>query len=226
MSGFCIKINAENYNKGMDKLNAKDFWNKRADHYDKSVNTTYADAYQKTIDLAREHIKPDDNILAFACGTGIVSNALAENAKKVTAIDISDQMVANAKQKADQENISNISYKVANLEDDEIQAGKYNVITAFNVLYFLKDLDKKLKLTYDMLPENGYFLSVTDCIPQRRSWKSFRMDILMKLKIVPYFRRMNPDDLTAYIEIAGFKIIRIENLHPEPPNLFVVAQKQ
>ena len=207
-------------------MNAKDFWNKRADHYDNSVNKTYAEAYQKTIDLTCKYVEPDDKLLAFACGTGIVSNAVAAHVQSLTGIDISENMVAIAQQKAEQEGITNVSYSVANLEDEEIQAGNHTVITAFNVLYFLKDLDQKLKLIYNMLPENGYFLSVTDCVTREKGLKPFIMNIMMKFKKVPFFRNLNPAELTAHIEKAGFKITLIENLHTEPPNLYVVAQKK
>ena len=210
----------------MDNLNAKDFWNQRADHYDNSVNKTYADAYQKTIDLTKSYLKPEDHVLCFACGTGIVSNSIAGSVQTVTGIDISENMIAKAQHKAEQEGIDNISYAVANLEDDQIQSGNYTVITAFNVLYFLKDLDKKLKLIYNMLPENGYFLSVTDCVGKKKGFTHFYRNILMKLDLIPFINHMNVNELTAHIEKAGFKILFIENLHTEPPNLYVVAQKQ
>jgi ubiquinone/menaquinone biosynthesis C-methylase UbiE len=207
-------------------MNTKDFWNQRANHYDNSVNKTYADAYQKTIDLTCKHVNREDKLLAFACGTGIVSNAIAPHVQHVTGIDISDKMIAIAQQKAEQDGIENVSYAVANLEDVEIRAGNYTIITAFNVLYFLEDLDQKLKLIYDMLPENGYFLSVTDCVSKEKGLKPFFLKILMKLGIVPFIRQMTPVELTGNIEKAGFKILLIENLHTEPPNLYVVAQKQ
>ncbi|MBI9051366.1 MAG: methyltransferase domain-containing protein [Anaerolineaceae bacterium] len=206
-------------------MNAKDFWNKLADNYDVNVNKTYADAYQKTIDLSKEYVKRDDRLLAYACGTGIVSNTLAAHVQSIKGIDISEKMIANAQQKAERENISNVSYAVAALEDESIQAGGYDVITAFNVLYFLSDLDAKLELIYKMLPENGYFLSVTDCVGIRKGLKHFVMGILMRLNLMPYIRYMTTDELTTHIEKAGFKIVHVENLHPEPPNLYVVAQK-
>lgn len=209
----------------MENLNAKDFWNKRADHYDKSVNKTYADAYQKTIDLTCNYVKPDDKLLAFACGTGIVSNAVAAHVQSVTGIDISENMIAIAQQKAEQEGIDNVSYSVANLEDKEIQSGNHTVITAFNVLYFLPDLEKKLKQFYDLLPDNGTFLSVTDCVGKRKGLIHLYRSILMKLNIIPFIRQMSTEELTTLIEKAGFKILHVENLHTEPPNLYVVAIK-
>ena len=209
----------------MDNLNAKDFWNTRAENYDERVIKTYAETYQKTIELTLKYLQPDDKVLAFGCGTGIVSNDIAAHVQSVTGIDISDQMLAAAQQKAEQEGIKNISYTVANLEDDEIQAGNYTVITAFNVLFLLKDLDQKLKLMYNMLPENGYFLSVTDCVGKKKGLKAFLSNILKKFKKTLFYRHMTPEELTTRIEKAGFKILLIENLHTDLPNLYVVAQK-
>jgi 2-polyprenyl-3-methyl-5-hydroxy-6-metoxy-1,4-benzoquinol methylase len=213
------------YYKGTDNMNAKDFWNKLAENYDINVNKKYADAYQKTIELTREYVQADDRLLDFACGTGIISNPIAAQVQSITGIDISENMIAKARQKAEQEGISNISYKVATLEDEATQGGTYDVISAFNVLYFLRDLDEKLTQIYNMLPEKGYFLSVTDCVAKRKGLKPFIMDILMKLKILPFIHYMTAEELTAHIEKAGFKIVRVENLFPDPPNLYVVAQK-
>ena len=225
MSGFYIKINVAKNDKGMGKLNAKEFWNQRAANYDATSGKNYAEAYQKTIDLTCRYVTSEDKLLAFACGTGIVSNAIAANVQFVTGIDISDKMIAVAQQKAKQDGVENISYIVANLEDAEIQAGNHTIITAFNVLYFLEDLDEKLKLIYDMLPENGYFLSVTDCVRKEKGLKLLFRSLLLRFKKVPYFRHLTPEELTFHIEKAGFKIVQIENLYPEPPNLYVAAKK-
>ena len=166
-----------------------------------------------------------DNLLAFGCGTGIVSNTIAPHVKSVTGIDIAENMIAQAVNKAAEQQIENITYLLAGLEDAQIQAQNFSVITAFNVLYFLKDMDQKLRLIYDMLPEGGYFLSVTDCAAGEKGLKGFLINIGMRLNLVSFVAFLSTDELVGHVKDAGFQIIHVENLYPEPPNLYIVARK-
>lgn len=206
-------------------MNAKEFWNKRADAYDASVKTRYADAYQCTIEITKKYLNQEQRVLAFACGTGIVANEIAADVQHITGIDISDQMIAHAGKKASDQHISNITYHVTALEDEVVQAGHFDVITAFNVLYFLPDLKKKLRLIHAMLPEGGYFLSVTDCLGHVNPVRKLVTRLLIGLHRIPYMHLFTPEQLISEIKNAGFTIITTENLFHEPPNVYIVAQK-
>ena len=54
-----------------------EFWDGRAQNYDAQVGTHYAEAYEKTAACFKKYLKPTDTVLDFACGTGIVTFAVA-----------------------------------------------------------------------------------------------------------------------------------------------------
>ena len=54
-----------------------EFWDGRAQNYDAQVGTHYAEAYEKTAAHFKKYLKPTDTVLDFACGTGIVTCAVA-----------------------------------------------------------------------------------------------------------------------------------------------------
>lgn len=54
-----------------------EFWDGRAQNYDAQVGASYAKAYEMTADRFKQYLKPTDTVLDFACGTGIVTLAVA-----------------------------------------------------------------------------------------------------------------------------------------------------
>ncbi len=207
-------------------MNQREFWNKLANNYDNSVQGKYSDAYRRTIDLAREYLKQEDVVLDFGCGTGIVTNEMARSVKQIVATDVSDQMIVQAKAKAVATQTDNILYLVGDLNHEQVKSTQFSAITAINVLYFIRDLDGLLKHFYAMLPEGGYFLSVTDCLGDHRNLRSVIYSLLMRLGFFPFMRSLSQAELTKAIEKAGFEVIKTENLFPNPPNLFVAARKK
>ena len=70
------------------------FWNKIAKVYDKSSYSTYADAYKRTIEKTKEYLNPEMTVLDIGCGTGIITNEIAEDVKNIDAIDYSEKITA------------------------------------------------------------------------------------------------------------------------------------
>lgn len=207
-------------------MNQRKFWNKLANNYDKNAQGKYGETYRRTVNLAREYLEEDDVVLDFGCGTGIVTNELAGSVKQIIATDVSDQMIVQAKSKAVATQIDNIEYRVGDLNQDQIKTTKFSSVTAFNVLYFIHDLDGLLKQFNAMLPEGGYFLSVTDCLGGRQNFRNVIYSFLMRLGFFPYMRYLSQAELTKAIEKAGFEVVKTENLFPNPPNVFVAARKK
>jgi 2-polyprenyl-3-methyl-5-hydroxy-6-metoxy-1,4-benzoquinol methylase len=207
-------------------MKAKQFWNNRAAGYDASVQGKYVEAYRKTVEISREYLDKNTRLLDYGCGTGIITNQIAPDVGSVTAVDISENMIAIARQKAAQLNLSNVTYLAAKLTDERIQSGSYDVISTFNLLYFIEDLEGLLRKIHEMLPQGGYFLSVTDCLGEKVMLKSLIISVMMKMKLLPFMRLLSTKQLVKAIEEAGFEVVRVENLFDSPPNLYIAAQKR
>ena len=186
---------------------------------------TYAQTYRDTIALTLGYMGARTRVLDFGCGTGIVTNEMALHVRSVTAIDTSAEMIGKAAGKAAEAGIKNVDYRVTGLDDPALDNGGFTVITAFNVLYFLKDLDGALRRIHGLLPEGGLFLSATDCAGELPFLKKTAARALVAFGKVPYASFLTPGGLEERVAAAGFTILRTENLFENPPNYFIAAVK-
>lgn len=67
-------------------------------------------------------IQPTDKVLDLFCGLGNFSFSIAQKAQKVIGVEGVQAMVSRATQNACQNNLSNVDFYQANLEDDQHQA--------------------------------------------------------------------------------------------------------
>lgn len=117
------------------------FWDRTASNYDreeKKDEKTYVQIIEKT----RNYINPSDTVLDFGCGTGLVSNEISENVRKIYAIDISSKMIDIAKNKAGMRNIQNIEYIHTTIFDEKFEPGSFDIILAFYILHLTNDSQK------------------------------------------------------------------------------------
>jgi ubiquinone/menaquinone biosynthesis C-methylase UbiE len=205
---------------------SRKFWNLHAEKYDAQVLKKYKDAYKNTIELSKQYLKSNHIILDYACGTGITTIELSENVKNICAIDIADKMIHIAKQKSINKGVRNIDFKVGDLSDIEKTGAKFDVILAYNILYFSKDIEKVLYQINNLLFPSGVFLSATDCFGENKDFKMLITTFLSRLGLLPFMKSYTTKELEKVIAENGFKIIKTQNLHNgHPPNYFIAAEK-
>ena len=112
----------------------REFWNMRAQNYDEVIGPAYASAYDKTVSNTLKYLKPEDRVLEFACGTGIVTLPVAQKVAHVRAIDISDEMVLRLQKKVTEQQIPNLEVSRTDLFDPCLEPGSFDAVLAFNVL--------------------------------------------------------------------------------------------
>ena len=207
-------------------VSCKEFWNQRSRTYDQSSGTHYADAYAKTAANTLKYLKPEDNVLEFACGTGILTLQVAPHVAHLRAIDISDQMAARAAAKVEAAGLGNTLVTNTDLFDPSLPEGTFDAVLAYNVLCYVETPQQVLGRIRVLLKPGGMFLSATDCLGNgitrerlRKFWKSHTGSM-------PYVAFYTMKKLEAEIARAGFTVLERENLFPAPPNLFVAARRE
>ena len=135
-------------------------------------------------------------------------------------------------QKTEEPSISGNFEKLMNWADQYRQMGvranadiPRDAVTAYNVLLYMKNQDEVLRRIHKLLKPGGIFISATDCLARsfapvavEKFWKS-------KLGLMPYVSFETPIGLMRKIQKHGFLVLEIVNLHQNPPNIFIVAQK-
>ncbi len=90
------------------------------------------------------HLKGDERVLEFGCGTGLIGLNIAPFVKEVIGIDISEKMVEKFNEKAKRLNLNAKAYKKDIFEIDE----KFNIAISSMTMHHIKNikaLSNKLK---------------------------------------------------------------------------------
>jgi ubiquinone/menaquinone biosynthesis C-methylase UbiE len=99
-------------------MKSEKFWDKTANKYDQEEKKD-EEIRIKIIEKTKKYLKISDNVLDYGCGTGLISNEIADNVKMIHAIDTSSKMIEIAKKKADRRKIENIDYCHVNLQESD-----------------------------------------------------------------------------------------------------------
>lgn len=95
-------------------------------------------------------------ILDIGCGMGeFAQYCLDHHAKHVTALDVSSNMLAIAKQKHAH---PHIDYQLQAIEDYEAPSNSFDCITSSLSLHYVQDFDKVISQIAQMLRPNGVFI--------------------------------------------------------------------
>ena len=202
------------------------FWNHRALNYDEMIGPMYEDAYRKTSANSLKYLCAQDNVLEFACGTGIVTVDVAPHVAHIRAIDISDEMVARAQKKVADAGLRNVHVTQSDLFALGLEAGSFDAVMAFNVLLYVDNFQEVMERIHTLLKPGGVFLSATDCLGWNFSKPAFLKFWRSRTGKMPYVGFFTRRGLAKKIAAGGFEILETENLFPSPPNIFIAARKK
>lgn len=163
-------------------------------------------------------------VLDFGCGTGIITNEIAKSVKEIHGIDISSKMVALATAKADAQQLKNITYTQATLDDVGMTAGTFDVILAFHILHLVEDTSIASRRINELLKPGGLLISVTPCMANKPLF-SGALTLLSKVGVVPAIQSFQRQELENLLTEASFEIIESEKLKGTSNQYFVVAKK-
>jgi 2-polyprenyl-3-methyl-5-hydroxy-6-metoxy-1,4-benzoquinol methylase len=199
------------------------FWDKSASKFEQAEKKDEQTNF-KIIDRTKKYLKTSDIVLDFGCGTGLISNEIANNVKLIQAIDISSKMIELAKIKADNHKIHNIDFSHSTIFDERYKSGSFDVILAFYILHLLEDNQKTIQRINDLLKPGGLIISVTPCIGEKIFLK-VSLSLLSKIGLVPDIKSFKISELEDSIANGNFEIIENESLHQGMPQIFIVAKK-
>ena len=205
------------------------FWDKIADKYAKKP-VRDEDAYEQTLERTLSYLRYSNHMLELGCGTGTTALRLAGGVENITASDVSPNMIRIARNKAESEGVSNVSFICADMFDPSLGDIQYDVVAAFNLLHLLRDPQAAVRHIHGLVKPDGLFISKTPSEPGRGAPLSYRLmrlilPIMQILGRAPFVKFMSQTELTNILENAGFKVIETGNYPVSPPNHFIVARK-
>ena len=165
------------------------------------------------------------DILDLACGTGILTFALAEKfpLSNILGIDLQEEYLSHAEAKKWRKNIKNVEFCEKNAE--EINEGAYDLITASYLPKYV-DLDLVIGHCFKMMRPGSLLIFHDFTYPQNHLFRFFYTLYWVVLKLLLWFsvswREMGKEletiiiksswvaDIKKALEIHGFEDITIE----------------
>ncbi|MBM7707939.1 class I SAM-dependent DNA methyltransferase [Enterococcus lemanii] len=125
--------------------------------YDEVMDTSL---YQRWLDFSIRHLQDKKQVLELACGTGALAVAFAKEGFEVTALDLSEEMLMIASERA-QESEVEIQFVIGDMLD-LAEVGTYEAVTCFSdSICYMEDeiqVQEVFDGVYKLLEENGIFV--------------------------------------------------------------------
>jgi ubiquinone/menaquinone biosynthesis C-methylase UbiE len=135
-------------------------WDKAASHYERSWQVQLEPAQTALLDMANP--VPGEKILDVACGTGLVTfRAAAAVAPEgeVIGADISEQMIATARELAQVEAITNVTFERMDAEALAVEGGSFDVVLCALGLMYAPDPERAVAEMHRALKPGGRAVS-------------------------------------------------------------------
>lgn len=198
------------------------FWNRIAARYAAKPVPDEA-IYQRKLALTRSLFTADATVLEIGCGTGTTALHHAPFVKRLLATDFSEDMIAIARQKAEQLGVENIDLQCRDTGILTEYPETFDVIMAHSLLHLLSDRQQTIQHAYDALKPGAYWVTSTACLsgPMR-----VLQPIAPLMKWLGYFPSVyffSSQQLVNEHLAVGFQIK--ESWQPDGRTLFLIAQK-
>ena len=151
----------------MNGQEVRDYWDAQAASFDEEPDHGLRDPVVRRTWLAllREHLPPAPARIAdLGCGTGTLSVLLAEEGHHVEGIDLSDEMVSAARDKARDADARkrgvDATFAQGDAADPRLDQGAFDVVLSRHVLWALPDPSTALGRWVDLLAPAGRLLLV------------------------------------------------------------------
>ena len=155
--------------------------------------------------LKHLEIDPDDVVLDVGCGGGININRMAKKAKMVYGIDYSIESV-NLSREVNHQEISDGKVNVleGNVEKLPFEDETFDIVTAFETVYFWPDIEKCFGEVKRVLKPGGIFLigmesNGSDNLIMKVSEKLIDMTVYNDEEITEFLRNNDYSQITVYL---------------------------
>ena len=186
------------------------FWDRTARKYAADKISDMA-GYERTLERTRHYLDSGHMVLEFGCGTGTTALKLASSLGRIVATDISSEMIAIAREKADAEGCANAAFEVGTPDMARWSDGTFDAALSFNVLHLVEAREAALKSVHRLLKPGGLFISKTPCLKDM----GIGMGLAVRLAVpvmqavgkAPYVVFFSAEELEREIAAAGFEIV-------------------
>ncbi len=204
------------------------FWDMMARDFDRNAqNEKVAKNHVEIVKIIRAYLDGRDAVLDCGCGTGTASIEIADVVKHVHGIDISGKMIEAARTKASARKIENVKFTQSTVFDASLHEESFDAILALNVLHLLSDAPAAVSRINELLKPGGLFISVTECMGEKRSSLNALISLLSAIGVLPRFTFFKVSELEVTVAGGSFQMVQAESFYDfgSQPSRFIAARK-
>lgn len=191
-------------------------WDKAAPHYERSWQSQLEPAQTALLEMAG--LAPGEAVLDVACGTGLVTfraAAAVAPAGVVTGTDIAEEMIAEARELAETNGISNVFLERMDAEALTLEDASFDVALCALGLMYAPDPERAVAEMYRVLRPGGRAVCAVWGERGNCGWADIFpiVDARVQSEVCPmFFRTGTGDCLARAFGAAGFRDIASRRL--------------
>lgn len=164
--------------------------------------------------VERLDLQPHAEVLDVAAGNGLLSRAIAPHVKRVVALDITPEMLAQGRDETNRAGITNISFEQGAAEDLHYPTDSFDVVaTRFSVHHF-QFPEAVLREMWRVCRRAGKIV-VIDLVSSEDKALAAQHNHLERLRDASHTQALSATDLKRLLESVGVKITNHYSLEVE-----------
>lgn len=201
------------------------YWGELADRYNKIINDVIGEESRRDVYNIVLGLSGLGNTIEFGCGPGYFTRAIAQNAIRVLATDLSDRMLERARNNL--KGVDNVEFRKANCEDTGLPPESFDTAFMANLILIVESPEKAPRESYRILRHGGrlfvlYYSNIGMGIFDRLL---FMVRFMRRLRMPPYRRMFSPDEISKLARDAGFDVESVDVVGGRIKAVFLRARK-
>ena len=178
---------------------------RQAGQFASAAAVTHRDLVQRFADAVPVHA--GSAILDVACGPGIITAALAPNAREVVAFDLTPEMLSKARERCGDAGLTNVTFHEGSATDLPFADASFDVVvTRLSIHHFLAPARPLAEMARVL--KRGGTLVLADVVSSEAPEESALHNAIEILRDPSHVRMLPASELAALIEGAGLTIER------------------
>ncbi|MCX7325245.1 MAG: class I SAM-dependent methyltransferase [Hyphomicrobiales bacterium] len=181
------------------------FWNRVARKCATDTIKNMA-AYDRTMARTWQLLRQFDTVMEIGCGTGTTAAKLAPGVSRLTASNISSEIIAITREKTEAQSCRDVEFRIESNGHPDDPGGVHDTVLAFNLLHLVPDRTATLAEAHRLLRPGGLFISKTPCLSEMNPLIRVALPVTRLLGKAPNVSFFAAAERATEIARAGFTV--------------------
>ena len=198
------------------------FWDRIAGVYDLFGNVYNGKVNRELCRLIVKSINKSDVVLEYACGTGMISAAIAPVCNSLTATDFSEGMLKQARKKC--KGFPNVKLQTADITSLDYENESFDAVIAANVIHLLDNPYQALA-ELDRVCKTGGKLIIPTYVNREKTGKTGGVVKAIGKAGTDFKQQFTYSNYRAFFEKAGYQNVQTTLIRGRVPCAVAIITK-